>query len=536
MKFLLIAFFSLIHIAAHAVEVELRPVVLQLKWTPQFQFAGYYVAKELGYYNDVGLDVDVHAGGPGLNSVTEVSEGRADFGISSSNLVSERINGVPVQALAAIFQYSPSRILTLESSGIETAEQLSGRRVMLRPGNENFEIVTLLTQLNLLDKIDRMNTSYNVNSLINNETDAYNAYANNEPYELDRLGLGYNLIDPSDYGINFYGDVLFTHNALTKSDPNMVRAFTKASLKGWEEALQNPERAIDIVSKYAPLKTRTHLRYEALAMHGHMQSDLVPVGYMNKERWLAIKDLLVSIGEIPENAEFNPEQFLFPLAPERFQWKQYWHILLLSVLVGSLLVALVVLSHIRGRKLEGQLDVAFKMATLDPLTGLANRYLFSDRFNLALSQRKRTNVAQMIIFLDIDKFKRINDTLGHQVGDDFLIAVAKAMKAEIRPSDTLARLGGDEFAFLFDDDLKLGTEQEICERIYAAVMQTIKQFELGNLDVNVSIGGLVLDIHLPTTPERLLALVDREMYAVKANENKKIRIGYLSKLKLEHVA
>lgn len=535
MKTILITFFLFSNINAHAQDTVLRPVVLQLKWMPQFQFAGYYVAKELGYYADVGLDVDVRAGGAGLNSLVEVMEGRADFGVGNSNIVAEFINGKPVQALAAIFQYSPSRIMTLESSGIDTAEKLKGQRIMLRPGNENFEILTLLTQLDLVDKVTRIPTSYSVDSLINNETDAYHAYANNEPFELDNIALGYNLIDPADYGINFYGDVLFTHQNMGSSNPRLVRAFTQASLKGWEKALQNPEQAIKIVAQYATHKTLTHLRYEALAMHGYMQTDLVPVGYMNIERWVAIKELLVSIGDIPANATLDLDTFLFPLNPEQSFWQKYWTFVLLVGGVLAILLTLTVRYHIRGRHLEVQLDDAFQKAMYEPLTGLANRYLFNDRFKLAISQRTRTNITQMLVFLDVDKFKHINDTLGHQSGDDFLVAIANALKTEIRPSDTLARLGGDEFACIFTD-VKQGTEHEICNRMYAAVLETIQQFDLIKLGVNVSIGALVIDVNLPSTPKQLMAIADREMYAVKASKDVKIRIGYLSKLKLKYVA
>lgn len=131
-------------------------LVLQLKWKPQFQFAGYYVAQELGYYTEAGLAVEIRPGGPGRNSLTEVLEGRADFGVSSSNLVAERIKGAPVKALAAIFQSSPARFITLKSSGIERAEQLRNKRVMLLPNNASFELVALLNQLSLLEQVERI--------------------------------------------------------------------------------------------------------------------------------------------------------------------------------------------------------------------------------------------------------------------------------------------------------------------------------------------------------------------------------------------
>ena len=126
--------------------------------------------------------MEIHPGGPGRNSLTEVLEGRADFGVSSSNLAAERIKGAPVKALAAIFQNSPARFVTLKSSGIERAEQLRGKRVMLLPNNASFELVALLNQLNLLERVERIDTSFNIDSLVDGETDAFNGYATNEPF------------------------------------------------------------------------------------------------------------------------------------------------------------------------------------------------------------------------------------------------------------------------------------------------------------------------------------------------------------------
>jgi ABC-type nitrate/sulfonate/bicarbonate transport system substrate-binding protein len=159
-------------------------LVLQLKWKPQFQFAGYYVAQELGYYKEAGLDVEIRAGGPGKNSLAEVLGGEADFGVSSSHLLAERIKGAPVKALAAIFQNSPARFITLKSSNIETPKQLAGKRVMLLPQNASFELVTLLTQLNLMQSIERVDTNFDIDSLVDGDTDAFNGYETNEPYTL----------------------------------------------------------------------------------------------------------------------------------------------------------------------------------------------------------------------------------------------------------------------------------------------------------------------------------------------------------------
>ena len=506
-----------------------RAVVLQLKWTPQFQFAGYYVAQELGFYDEAGLQVEIRPGGPGLNSLSEVVTGRAQFGISSSNLLAEHIMGAPVKVLAAIFQTSPARFVTLESSGIETAEDLAGKRVMLLPGNSSFELITLLTQLNLRNRIERQNTSFNIQSLVDGETDAFNGYITNEPYLLEEQGVDYSLIDPADYGIRFYSDVLFTSEQLANSSPDLVRSFAKASLRGWQYALDHPAEAVQILSQFAPEKSLSHLRYEALSMHEHIADELVPLGYMNENRWLSIKEFLASIGEIPKDAALDIDKFIFPLEEPELDWRLYWHYVATVAALVLSLVSWGVWAHRRKAVLQEQLEDTFEMATHDALTGLANRSLFIDRFEQVLSRKRRSQVTPMIAFIDINKFKAVNDHCGHQVGDDFLKAIAEAMLKELRPSDTLARIGGDEFVLLVDDVLDV-SETRITERLQTAIKRVAEAFELQTYGVGSAIGVLIIDANLPESPERLLALADREMYAAKSSQTDTIRVQSLSAL------
>ena len=102
-----------IHVLAASAADSNTSITLQLRWFHQFQFAGYYVAEELGYYNEIGLDVKFVQGKPGINPVEEVVSGRAHFGIDNSGLVWARSEGKPVKAVAAIFQKSALRLITL---------------------------------------------------------------------------------------------------------------------------------------------------------------------------------------------------------------------------------------------------------------------------------------------------------------------------------------------------------------------------------------------------------------------------------------
>ncbi|WP_197470152.1 ABC transporter substrate-binding protein, partial [Oleiphilus sp. HI0117] len=95
---------------------SLKNVSIQLKWKHQFQFAGFYAALENGYYQDAGYNVEIRAAGPDINPITEVLEGKADYGIANAELVLYHLNGNPLVALAAIIQHSPIVLMTLKKN------------------------------------------------------------------------------------------------------------------------------------------------------------------------------------------------------------------------------------------------------------------------------------------------------------------------------------------------------------------------------------------------------------------------------------
>ncbi len=125
------------------------------------------------------------------------------------------------------------------------------------------------------------------------------------------------------------------------------------------------------------------------------------------------------------------------------------------------------LTDVTDRKaLEEQLQ---HQAFHDPLTGLPNRALFADRLGHALDRADRRRESLAVLFMDLDEFKTINDGIGHEAGDELLVAVAKIVRASVRPMDTAARLGGDEFAILLEDLTDTEAAQNAAERILAAL-------------------------------------------------------------------
>ena len=110
---------------------DLKKVSLQLLWKHQSEFAGYYIAKEKGYYNDVGIDVNIKEYDFNIDISKEVSEEKIDFGIGSSSLIIDKLNGLDVYLLAPLLQISPLVLVTKKRSDLKTVKDLQNKRVML---------------------------------------------------------------------------------------------------------------------------------------------------------------------------------------------------------------------------------------------------------------------------------------------------------------------------------------------------------------------------------------------------------------------
>ena len=164
------------------------------------------------------------------------------------------------------------------------------------------------------------------------------------------------------------------------------------------------------------------------------------------------------------------------------------------------------------RELEERLVL---QAFHDDLTGLANRALFKDRVAHALTRRSHGKRSVALLFLDLDRFKTINDSLGHTVGDDLLIAIGSRLRMVLRPEDTIARLGGDEFAILVDDVSNPKEVLGLAERVVAAFDRSFRLAEQ-EITVRGSI-GVVLATGVHRTADDLLRDADVAMYRAKAS-------------------
>ncbi|MBR9885626.1 MAG: ABC transporter substrate-binding protein, partial [Oceanospirillales bacterium] len=140
----LLIFFSALVFADDSQDTPLESVRLQLKWFHSFQFAGYYMAKEKGFYEEAGLDVELIERDPKLNNIRQVIEGTADYGVADSSLLLYRAEGNPVRVMASIFQHSPLVFITRGSSDNIGPESLAGKRLSYQKGLDEAPLLSML--------------------------------------------------------------------------------------------------------------------------------------------------------------------------------------------------------------------------------------------------------------------------------------------------------------------------------------------------------------------------------------------------------
>lgn len=489
---LILAVFGIAGTAQSAIaqDRDLRHVTLQLQWHHQFQFAGYYAAVQQGFYRDAGFDVEIREADRDMDPIEAVADGEADFGVSTANLVVARSNGAPVVVLAPIFQHSPFAIITLRDRGLDNVQALAGLPLMIE--SHGAELIVYMQDEGLGPQdLNRLTHTHTIEPLVDGSVAGMSAYVTDEPFALREQNIPYNVITPRSGGIDFYGDTLFTSEAVIDADPDAVRAFRDASLKGWDYAMSHPEEIVDLIlSEYSRQQTREHLMFEARETARLLLPDIVAIGHSNPGRWRHIADIFQRLDML--GPHFDVESFVF--RPEQIlpAWVRP------AVLAGAagtfVFAAMATVIGIMAMRLRrevaerrsAQAELE-RMALTDPLTGLDNRRSFFAHLERELSRAERGSPNPGLILLDLDRFKRLNDTFGHPAGDAALVAVAKCLHDLVRPSDVAARVGGEEFAILVANSAADAVAQ-IAERTRAQIEQLSFYWDGTKVPITASLG------------------------------------------------
>ena len=331
---------------------DLTKVTIQLSWFDQFQFAGYYMAKEQGFYKDAGLDVEIIPFSFGLNIPKMVNDGDVDFAIGRENLILEKAKYPKIIALAAIFQATPLVLLTTKDSGIDSFNKFENKKLMrTKDDGSEVSIKAMLASSKIdVKSIAQVEHSHNIYDLIDKKVDIISAYTSKAPYILQKEQIKYNIFYPKDYGFDMYSDFLITNIDKYNNDYNIVEKFKKASLKGWEYAYNNIEKSVDIIfEKYNTQNlSKEELIFEANELKKLSYLNISRLGDMKQEKVQRIYDLYNVMGYI--NNEFKIDNFigydkksrlekwLYLKFEEHFGLSLLWKILLIIFIIIGIFV------------------------------------------------------------------------------------------------------------------------------------------------------------------------------------------------------
>ncbi len=304
-----------------AVRAE-EKVVLQLRWDPQFQFAGYYAALWQGYYKEAGFDVEIKPAWINnttfLSATNEVNEGRADYGVGASDILIANDTSQKLKLLSSFFQRSAVEIYVNKKSAYSNIADFQDLKVF-RIINDipDIELQSILRAEGIdpskIEPVQGLTYGEAEKQLVTGEIDALAGYSIATPFRGLMDKSDFHVLRAEDYGIAFYGDSLFTHQRVIDRDQDAVERFIEASKKGWVYALENPTE----ISRRLSLETlhmtssKIALPYNLFQAQGVRQLMLYPnvdVGNTNPARWQKMHSYLKSTGLVKNNFD---DKFIF---------------------------------------------------------------------------------------------------------------------------------------------------------------------------------------------------------------------------------
>ncbi len=249
--------------AANVATAAGTPVTFQLNWMAGGPNAGFAAAVAEGYYKDAGLDVTLVQGNGSGNTSQLVASGQAKIGYADAVAVSQLIaKGAPMKIVATIYQSNPNEVSALKKTGIKSIQDLKGHKVGVPQGSSQTTMLPLFLKANNLKEtdIDMVNLPQPamVPALLQGQVDAILGSMDAYQIQLEAQGAQLDNFRFADFGVPTVSTSIFASDAYLKENPELVRKFVAASLKGWSFAIDNPEKAVkDLKSVFPEMNEKT---------------------------------------------------------------------------------------------------------------------------------------------------------------------------------------------------------------------------------------------------------------------------------------
>ena len=279
----------------------------QLLWIKNTEFAGFYAADFKGYYEEEGIEIELLAGGPGVDTQQIMDAKQAEIGYhgSGSAFIKAAAAGSKCKCFATVFQRSPAGLMYLMDNPISSPQEAVGKRIGLQPGaTQAWQVICSKAGLDMETDIEIVTVSWDPSPLLDGTVDGYWCYATNQPGIVRLEGYEVGVLDPWDFGFRSYGNFGIVHGDYLEENRETVVKCLRATIKGWVYANSH----IDEVTQYTidTFGSEYDLNYEqqkdeATAQIDYMISDLTKekgLFWFDKQVWQDNIQMLMDLGEL----------------------------------------------------------------------------------------------------------------------------------------------------------------------------------------------------------------------------------------------
>jgi len=294
-------------VSRNATHTDLQKATVTLDWTPNTNHTGLFVAQELGFFKEAGLDISIVQ--PGQNVTDQVvAAGHSEFGVSyQENVVMARAQGIPIVSIAAVLSRNTSGFASLKSANITQVADFDGKRYGSWDSPIELAMVRSVMEHAKADfsSVKVISGIYDFFSTIGKDADFLWIYYGWDGVAAEMKGIDINFIPLKDLhpALNFYTPVIIANEKVIAEDPELVTKFMTAVSRGYEFAIQNPDKAAEILLKHAPELDRELVIRSQQYLSQYFQGDSHKWGYQKPEVWQRFTDWTFENQLIEHNIE-----------------------------------------------------------------------------------------------------------------------------------------------------------------------------------------------------------------------------------------
>jgi ABC-type nitrate/sulfonate/bicarbonate transport system substrate-binding protein len=259
--------------------------------------AGEMVGARASLFAREGLQIELKAGSSDADAITKVANGKDTIGVvGADQLLLARGKGVSVVTFAAVFLETPVVFYSLERSGIRAPQDFAGKRVAYQAGSDTalmYDAMLLKLQFPQ-GAVRRVAGGSKFTSFLDGNIDVWPGHVASESYELSRMGIGYNTINPANYGVHVPGTVYFALEKTIQENPNLIRRFLQAVVEGWDLTFSDYARSIPLIASFdAEALTPDFIRFELEQQRALVRPFAARIGEFDEMRWQSLQRTLL---------------------------------------------------------------------------------------------------------------------------------------------------------------------------------------------------------------------------------------------------